>query len=291
MEASMQSSDSIAQFAAALAKAQVELQNPPKSLTAYLEPGPDGSPGQAYRYAPLSAGLEIVRKALGAHKLAVVQTTSLDPASDRLMLTTTLAHASGEWIASTWPVCGRAEMAHPKLRGAALTYARRYSLFALVGLAGEDDLDAPDLKGAQANDTATEVTPPAPEHGGRLHRAPARDTRLRATTPVQRASGAAESPALPQPKASELLAGLDEVETSEALLRWALSALPSCHTLKAADRAVLDAAFLARAKALGTDPNVLLAFNLDGTRWRKRRAHNAEHTQTSEQAYVAQPAL
>jgi hypothetical protein len=58
-----------------------------------------------------------------------------------------LAHASGEWIASDWPVCTLSEMAAPRRMGAALTYARRYGLFTLVGIAGEDDLDAPDLAG------------------------------------------------------------------------------------------------------------------------------------------------
>src|SRR6184192_1834701 len=53
-----------------------------------------------------------------------------------------LAHASGEWIASDWPVCPVAETANPQRMGAALTYARRYALFTLVGIAGEDDLDA-----------------------------------------------------------------------------------------------------------------------------------------------------
>src|SRR6059036_2042273 len=56
-----------------------------------------------------------------------------------------LAHASGEWIASDWPVCPVSETANPQRMGAALTYARRYALFTLVGIAGEDDLDAPDL--------------------------------------------------------------------------------------------------------------------------------------------------
>ena len=60
-------------------------------------------------------------------------------------LTTMLAHASGEWIASDWPICPIAETANPQRMGAALTYARRYALFTLVGIAGEDDLDAPDL--------------------------------------------------------------------------------------------------------------------------------------------------
>ena len=54
-----------------------------------------------------------------------------------------LAHASGEWLSSDWPVCAIAETASPHRMGAALTYARRYALFAMVGIAGEDDLDAP----------------------------------------------------------------------------------------------------------------------------------------------------
>jgi len=74
-----------------------------------------------------------------------VQITAIDQASGLVNLTTMLAHASGEWIASDWPVCPIAEMASPQRMGAALTYARRYALFTLVGIAGEDDLDAPDL--------------------------------------------------------------------------------------------------------------------------------------------------
>src|SRR6187399_807152 len=74
-----------------------------------------------------------------------LQTTAVDRAAGLINLTTMLAHASGEWIASDWPVCPIAELANPQRMGAALTYARRYALFTLVGIAGEDDLDAPDL--------------------------------------------------------------------------------------------------------------------------------------------------
>ena len=93
-----------------------------------------------------SSGLDIVRKTLGQHEIATVQTTAVDQAAGIVNLTTMLAHASGEWIASDWPVCAVAEMASPQRMGAALTYARRYALFTLVGIAGEDDLDAPDLQ-------------------------------------------------------------------------------------------------------------------------------------------------
>ena len=108
-------------------------------------PGRPGERERRFRYAPLSSGLDIVRKTLGQHEIATLQTTAIDQAAGMVNLTTTLAHASGEWIASDWPVCPIAETANPHRMGAALTYARRYALFTLVGIAGEDDIDAPDL--------------------------------------------------------------------------------------------------------------------------------------------------
>ena len=137
------SSSSIASLAAALAKAQAELVNPEKSLVATIRSDRGGE--QTFRYAPLSSGLDIVRKVLGQHEIATVQTTAIDQAAGIVNLTTLLAHASGEWISSDWPVCAIADTATPRRMGAALTYARRYSLFTLVGITGEDDLDAPDL--------------------------------------------------------------------------------------------------------------------------------------------------
>jgi hypothetical protein len=137
-------SESIAALAAALAKAQADLVNPEKTQVATIET--DESRGSRYfRYAPLSSGLDIVRKTLGHHAIAVMQTTAIDDASETVNLTTVLAHSSGEWIASDWPVCSVADRATPHRMGAALTYARRYALFTLVGIAGEDDIDAPDL--------------------------------------------------------------------------------------------------------------------------------------------------
>src|SRR5215813_1665159 len=139
------SSDSVAALASALAKAQAQLINPEKSLTATIRSGRAGEGERSFRYAPLASGLDIVRKTLGQHEIATVQTTAIDQAAGMVSLTTILAHASGEWIASDWPVCPVAETANPQRMGAALTYARRYGLFTLVGIAGEDDLDAPDL--------------------------------------------------------------------------------------------------------------------------------------------------
>src|ERR1700726_1985058 len=137
------SSESVAALAAALAKAKSELVNPEKSLTATIRTGRPGEGKRSFRYAPLLSGLDIVRKTLGQHEIATVQTTAIE--GGVVNLTTMLAHASGEWIASDWPVCPVAETANPQRMGAALTYARRYALFTLVGIAGEDDLDAPDI--------------------------------------------------------------------------------------------------------------------------------------------------
>jgi ERF superfamily len=143
------SSESVAALASALAKAQAELVNPEKSLTATIRTGRPGEGERSFRYAPLSSGLDIVRKTLGQHEIATLQTTAIDQTAGMVNLTTMLAHASGEWIASDWPVCPIAETANSQRMGAALTYARRYALFTLVGIAGEDDLDAPGLCAGQ----------------------------------------------------------------------------------------------------------------------------------------------
>ena len=144
------SSESIAALATALAKAQGELINPEKSLTATIQRDRGGGFGRTFHYAPLSSGLDIVRKTLGGHEIATIQTTAVDQATGTINLTTVLAHSSGEWIASDWPVCQVADIVTPHRMGAALTYARRYALFTLVGIAGEDDLDAPDLDDEKA---------------------------------------------------------------------------------------------------------------------------------------------
>src|ERR1700682_4545028 len=138
------SSESIGTFAGALAKAQAELSNPEKSLTATIRSPFPRENDRTFRYASLSSGLDIVRKALGKHEIATVQTTAIDEAG-LIRLTTVLAHSSGEWVSSDWPVCPVSETVGAHRMGAALSYGRLYALFTLVGIAGEDDLDAPDL--------------------------------------------------------------------------------------------------------------------------------------------------
>ena len=143
------SSETIGTIAAALAKAQIELVNPEKLLTATIASPFPRENAHSFRYASLASGLDLIRKSLGRQEIATVQCTSIDSAAGIIRLTTTLAHSSGEWLASDWPVCPISETISPHRMGAALTYARRYALFALVGIAGEDDMDAPDI--AQPN--------------------------------------------------------------------------------------------------------------------------------------------
>jgi hypothetical protein len=267
-------SDSIAQLAAALAKAQAELTNPIKSLTGVIDRWGTGKEGQSYRYAPLSAGLEIVRKALCRHELAIIQTTYVERNSDMVMLTTTLAHGSGEFINSLWPVCRASEITNPKLMGAALTYARRYGLFTLVGIAGEDDLDGPEMtrphgtstarhEGTLApGDRATNSDLVSPHNSGLgsydhwVGPAPDRTRKRRRDAGIPRQK---REPATPIEVATRELAAL---ESSDALIDWAVRLLPLRNNLSDEARATLDAAFLERAEELG--PNHDLAPHVNG---------------------------
>jgi hypothetical protein len=142
------SSESVAAIATALAKAQIGLSNPEKAMVGTVYNTRSDTP-QSFRYASLSSGLDIVRKTLGSQQIAVAQTTNIDRANGAVNLTTVLIHTSGEWISSDWPVCQLTETSAPRRMSAALTYARRYALFTMVGIAGEDDLDAPDFTNDQ----------------------------------------------------------------------------------------------------------------------------------------------
>src|SRR6202048_4080692 len=153
------SSESVAAIATALAKAQTELSNPEKAMIGTVYDNRSDR-SQTFRSASLASGLDIVRKTLGGQQIAITQTTDIDQTSGTVSLTTILLHTSGEWISSNWPVCRLSETSAPRRMGAALTYARRYALFTMVGMAGEDDLDAPDngYRGAKPDHT-TEVVP------------------------------------------------------------------------------------------------------------------------------------
>ncbi len=241
------SSETIGTIAAALAKAQAQLVNPEKSLVAKI-PSERGGGGQTFRYAPLSSGLDIVRKTLSQNEIAVVQTTSIDETAGLVRLSTVLAHASGEWIASDWPVCGISETASPHRMGAALTYARRYGLFTLVGIAGEDDLDAPDLT---IPETGAKVS--GPGNGGQqtvYRRRTVRDRGRFASTSPRLELSAALSASL----RDELRREIDDLSSADDAALWAQQKLAAKNTLAAADAEQVDAAFRARLATIPNEP-------------------------------------
>jgi hypothetical protein len=241
------SSETIAALAAALAKAQMALTNPEKSLTGTLPGNRADEPGRTFRYAPLSAGLDIVRKVLGQHEIATLQTTIIDQDIQTVSLTTVLAHASGEWIASDWPVCALSEMAAPRRMGAALTYARRYALFTLVGIAGEDDLDAPDLvcqSGNGATRAGNEKNGSGAAGSGNLS---AFAKSRKPWTPPKETLAPEASATLRDSLVSEL-SGL---ASSEQAAGWAQRALSAKNTLRDVDAAIVEAAFASRMAELG----------------------------------------
>jgi ERF superfamily len=239
------SSPSIAALATALAKAQIELTNPEKSLIGTVEPqSGQGGPRQ-FRYAPLSTGLEIIRKALGQHEIATVQTTGIDQAAGIVNLTTVLAHSSGEWIVSEWPVCPIRETERPHRMGAALTYARRYALFTMVGIAGEDDLDAPDLMGpTQTEKLSTERK--SVGNGGR----PATSNQRVGRGPVNKFHSALPrselSVTLSASLRGELLREIDSLSAADEAALWAQRGLPAKNRLSAADAQQVEQAFAAK---------------------------------------------
>jgi hypothetical protein len=244
------SSESVAALASALAKAQAELINPEKSLTATIRTGRAGEGERTFRYAPLSSGLDIVRKTLGQHEIATVQTTAIDQATGIVNLTTMLAHASGEWIASDWPVCPIVETASPQRMGAALTYARRYALFTLVGIAGEDDLDAPDLCDEPPSPSASALG------------ASVRSTRVQPggspRTPGNGHAGSSlnrERPALLDADQSsafreKLLVEIGSISSPDVAAAWAREALAAKNSLTAADAKLVEDGFERRLSEL-----------------------------------------
>ncbi len=241
------SSESIASLAAALAKAQAELTNPEKSLVATIRPNGSGEAERSFRYAPLSSGLDIVRRTLGQHEIATVQTTAIDQSAGLVSLTTVLAHSSGEWIASDWPVCAVSETATPHRMGAALTYARRYALFTLVGIAGEDDIDAPDLKAPMP--PASAAANPTPNRQGRLNGGQ--------TIPGRRGSKVVPNPTKPilGPEASatlrdRLLAELKAISSPEDAAIWAHRILGAKNSLTEVDARQVEDAFQAKLATL-----------------------------------------
>jgi hypothetical protein len=251
----LSSSQSIAAIASALAKAQTALVNPEKTMTATIRDDRRGQGAErSFRYAPLSAGLDLVRKALGEHEIALVQTTALDEATRTVRLNTVLAHSSGEWIASDWPVCPLSDINSPQRMGAALTYARRYAMFTLVGIAGEDDLDGPDLNVANAGPTTAETAIPSVGAASKPHpgngRAMAGFQRVPSTS-IKRPILAPEDSARLR---EGMLAEIESIGSSAATTAWAKTMLRAKNTLTADDARIVESAFETKWAGLASDP-------------------------------------
>ena len=243
------SSESIGAIASALAKAQSELTNPEKSLVATIRSPFPRESDRTFRYASLSSGLDIVRKALGKHEIATVQTTSIDNDVGLIRLTTVLAHSSGEWVSSDWPVCPVGETSAPHKMGAALTYARRYALFTLVGIAGEDDLDAPDLPVNTTDNGATGLSRPERMNGGAKAAStdPVIVNALRRNPRPSNPVLDADASGLVRDRLVNEIAALDAVE---AAIEWAGQNVGAKNTLAAEDASIVEAAFRCRMQVL-----------------------------------------
>ena len=247
------SSETIGAIAGALAKAQAELTNPEKSLTATLPSLSPGEENRSFRYAPLSSGLEIVRKCLGRHEIAALQATAIDNESGLIRLTTVLAHSSGEWVSSDWPVCPVAETAAPHRMGAALTYARRYALFTLVGITGEDDLDAPDLMVQGAESAPSRG--PFPSSGIEAGNNRAAPTSRRQIKP---SASVAPTPVFDSEQSAKLrdalIAEIKGLGSSDDAAMWARRNLAAKNRLTASDANAVESAFAERLSGFDGAP-------------------------------------
>ena len=259
-------SQTIGLIAGALAKAQIELANPEKSLTATIRSPFPREGDRSFRYASLSSGLDLVRKSLGRHEIATVQTTSIDEGAGLIRLTTTLAHSSGEWVSSDWPVCPISETAAPHRMGAALTYARRYALFTLVGIAGEDDLDAPDLNGGMgAHPAALDGLSQQVVAGSPGSDLPPKAAVFASSQPTPAASGNGRRKQVRPPHVlltadhsailrEQLISELKKFTDSDALAVWAKGSLTLKNQLTPSDAQEVETAFAAKLIELGDDP-------------------------------------
>lgn len=187
-----------------------------------------------------------------------MQTTAVDQGAGIVNLTTVLAHSSGEWIASDWPVCALADTATPHRMGAALTYARRYALFTLVGIAGEDDMDAPDLI-APASRSEEPESGTAPDkrrlNGGQHSSGPSTQTRqqagshLRSSHTVLEAEAAAEL-------GNRLVAEIANLQSSDEAALWAHRSLRERNKVTAVDAQRVEEAFQAKLREISSAANV-----------------------------------
>jgi hypothetical protein len=187
---------------------------------------------------------------LGQHEIATVQTTAIDQAAGVVNLTTVLAHSSGEWIASDWPICPIAETERPHRMGAALTYARRYALFTLVGIAGEDDLDAPDLIGPAPQVEKLSADRKSVGNGSRQARSSHGAGRARPNTFSSPSANSELSAALSAILRAELLHEIEALSATDDAALWAQRRLLAKNQLSATDAQQVEEAFAAKLASI-----------------------------------------
>ncbi len=259
-------------IAQALSRAQRELENPPARHEGQIRrPLTTGaSLLEPYRYVSLSDGLAFIRPVLGRHGLSVIQSTQSDARLGLLILQTQLIHESGEWVSSNYPVM-RLDSVNPddpRQTGAALTYARRQSLFALIGIAGQADTDGVTVGGLSppspppAKGSAVWPTSDAPVPGvGRdsdavegadgapIAAANAKDVRRRAAT-------SSIAPGRSMELAQRLAADLALASTDEERRIWAVRNVSAMRDLMPEDRASLNRLFAAQTTLSPEGPSV-----------------------------------
>lgn len=178
----MKTSDTIKELAAALAKAQGEFKDAKKDRQNDM---------LGNRYSTYASVIEAVRAPLAANGLAFVQPAEL--AGDKVVVTTRLFHTSGEWIESELhlPIVQVGRLSALQMMGSSMTYARRYALIAMLGVATDDDNDG--------NEGPKEQRPPSPQRppdrtGTQQPRAPARPASAAPAPQAPARGGAAADP-------------------------------------------------------------------------------------------------
>jgi hypothetical protein len=226
----MTRSESIKELAAALAAAQAQIEGASKDKI---------NPAFKTRYADLASVWEACRIPLSKNGLAVVQLPSAD--GQKVVVATLLAHRSGEWISDELTIT--ATGLTPQAIGSAITYARRYALSAMVGVAPDDDSD-----GNQRQYVRTEP-PPEPTYMRQAQPPPSQP-------PPSQPAPAQSAPTAP----SSVPAGDGEAMAIARLLRDAKTPaeldvhLPRIKALPEAERDDLRPLYLARMKEMSEAP-------------------------------------
>ena len=226
---------------------QLKLDLPPQPPPRITAPATTFPSHPTPRNRTPNAHFHAMSKGLGQHEIATLQTTAIDQTAGIVNLTTVLAHSSGEWIASDWPVCATSETATPQRMGAALTYARRYALFTLVGIAGEDDIDAPDLKAPMP--PASAAAKPVPNRRDRLNGGqtiPGRGDSKVFSNPAKPILATEASAAL----RDQLMGELKEIVSSDDAAIWAHRILGAKNSLTEVDARQIEDAFQVKLETL-----------------------------------------